>query len=351
MSISLYSGGNLAGAINNGGTITLTFPGGLFNGAVVYLCVGARTGYSIATPGYTQIATRTSGSQVVQVFRKILYEPFDTSVVINGSGSQQDAMAAAAYILRGVDPGSPEDATPTSAIGSSTNPNNPAITTVTSGAWVLAFASSQVADLSVTAPTNYNDQTGDSASDNNSSSTYVAWRERAIPGSEDPAAWTNWSTGAWAAITVAVRPGGVPVTGVQATGQVGVVNTISKAVIPVTGVVGAGQLGTARTGIGTRVLGVQATAQLGTVQTRNSIAFGITGVEALGAVGAVSIQESVQVPVFGVDAQGVLGDALGISGVFVDVFGVQATAQVYGPVYFWYGIDDSQTTVWQDVLT
>jgi len=353
MPISLYSGGNLAGSSSNGNGITLTFPSGLSSGAVVYLCVGARSGYSVATSGYSSIATRTSGSHVVNVYRKILTGSLDTNVVITGSGSQQDAMAAAAFILRGVDNVTPEDVTPTSASASSTNPNNPAITTVTDSAWILAFASSQVFDSSVTPPTNYNDSTGATASDNNSASTYGAWYEKLNAGAENPAAWTNWSTGSWGAITVAVRSGGFPVTGVAATGQVGNVVIWENERQAVTGVVGSGQVGTAvvRARAVVPETGLGATTALGTQQLVTVNRVPVTGQVLTASLGNIQVWVGIQIEVDGVDAQGQVGDAIGISGVIVPVTGVQAAIQVYGPVYFWYGIDDSQTTVWQDILT
>jgi len=196
MAISIISGGALTGGINNGGSVTLTFPVGVQQDDVVYVCSGIDGTVSPSTAGYTELATITSGGHRVGVWRKIMGVTPDASVTISGTGQPQDAHTAVALILRGVEVTQPEDATSTTASGSSTDPNNPAITTNTNTALVLAFASSRVNDTAITAPSGYNNQTNIAVSDtkplNHSSSN-----KRDIPpaGVEDPASWTDWASG------------------------------------------------------------------------------------------------------------------------------------------------------------
>lgn len=163
------------------------------------------------TAGYTEIVTDiAAGAGEVAVFRKIQTDPVDTDASVDITATLT-GRAAVAIVLRGVDQTTPEDATPTTAAATSTNPDPPSITTVTAGAWVIAFAGSQgIVDTSITAPSGYGNQVdavGDHATQAaNDCTAGGATREIASAGAENPAAWTNWSSGGWRALSIAVRP-------------------------------------------------------------------------------------------------------------------------------------------------
>lgn len=194
-------------AADNGDSFTLTLPTGLLIDDVVYVfsVYGTTAGGSLVADGWTQIA-EVDNTHRSRVYRKVMGPVPDTEVVIAGSGSASDGGAAVAHALRGVNRWTPEDTTPTTATGSSTNPDPPSITTLTNKAWVFAFAASRTADGSVTAPTGYANQVDVSTGESNAAMAAGATKEVTAAGAEDPAAWTSWTTGLWATVSVAVRP-------------------------------------------------------------------------------------------------------------------------------------------------
>lgn len=200
-----------SGSAANGGDVTLTFTGSPAADDVVY--VGAAVGTSgvtaptISTAGYVDIANDglTRPNSISTIFRKKLTGAA-TTVTIVGSGAPQDTTVAVAIVLRGVNLSTHEDATPTQASGSSTNPDAASITTVTDNAWVLDFAFSPVNDAAVTAPSGYTAQANAANTDANPISGAVASKEKTTAGAENPGTYTAWLTGAWNTFTVAVRP-------------------------------------------------------------------------------------------------------------------------------------------------
>lgn len=354
MPISIITGGSLSGAASNGNSVTLTFPVGVLQNDVVYVGYGTDGVVAPSTAGYTSLGSVTSGTHTVRVYRKVMGATPDANVVINGTGQAQDALAVVAYILRDVDLVSPQDATTTTATGTGTV-TSPSITTVTRAAWVLPFASGN--SLSTpTAPSGYIGLVRINAADNNDSTSAVAYKIVDPAGSEVIGTWGAFAPSNWGAITVAVRPSGyisVPVTGVSATGQTGTVTIFENEVLTVTGVTSTGQTGTVITRAAARVptTGVTTNTFVGTVLTRSVNRLSVTGFQATSQLGVVTVNESVKVDVFGVLASGATGEVLPITGFIQLAIGVQATAQVYGPVYFWYGINDNQPSNWQDILT
>lgn len=378
MAISIITGGSLSGNSINGGDILINFPVGVSANDVVYACVGVRGTATINTAGYTQLQTGTSTAYNAKVWRKVMGATPDSSILFTGTGSATDAMAAVVYILRGVDTINPEDTTtPAAATGSSTNPDNPAITTVTRTAWVLPFASSEVNDVAVTAPTGYLGTVQDTGNDTRDSTTAVAYKSVDPAGVENPASWTAWDTGTWVAITVAVRPSGFPVvsvTGVSGTGQVGTV-TVSLGVavqVSVTGVSSAVSAGTVETWVGIQATttGVSGSGAVGTVIVREGQGFDVSGVSATGYVGDVSVKEGAGASVLGVEstvelgditlvipiisdvtgvlATGAVGNVLAVAGQLVRPTGVYCTAQT-GTVSIWFGIDDYEAADWNSI--
>ena len=205
MPISLV--GTVGDSAASGADVTLTLPT-LLPGDVVYIAGGhslttAEAG--VSTSGYTELVDFLNGTVYrFTVSRKVMGATPDTTAVGIGSGDAADAVSYVAICLRGVNE-TPEDATTTTATGSSTNPDGPSIVTVTRGVWVLAFAGSSVNDASIVAPSGYGNQVNTNVNDTRDSTVAGATKLVAAPATEDPATWTTWATGAWCCATVAVR--------------------------------------------------------------------------------------------------------------------------------------------------
>jgi len=356
MTISIISGGALTGGVNNGGSVTLTFPVDVQQDDVVYVCSGIDGTVSPSTSGYTEITTITSGGHRVGVWRKIMGATPDDSVTISGTGQPQDAHTAVALILRGVEVTQPEDATSTTASGSSTDPNNPAITTNTNTALVLAFASSRVNDTAITAPSGYNNQTNIAVSDTNPSTTAVATKEISPAGVEDPASWTDWASGTWGAITVAVRPAGyisVPVVGSSGTGQVGTVQVNENEQVSVSGVEGASDVGNVATAVFQRaeVTGVSSTGQVDNVSITGTASINtIVGLTSSVVLGNITPSAGGNFDVLSVSSVGAVGNVVIRTGLSVEVTGVFCSVDPT-QVFVWIKINDAQSSNWLHIPT
>lgn len=199
-------------ATNNGGDVTINFTA--LAGDLVCVFGGHPTrggsSYGPSTSGYTQdtldTATNTCG---FGFWHKSMGTTPDTSVTCKGTGNTQDACAYVVYVVRGVNASTQIDATSVITNGSSTNPDSPSITTATNNALVISAAGSVVNDATITAPSGYSTVLSNNATDNNPYTAAAAYLTKATAGAENPASFTNWSTGAWKAITVALRPGTV----------------------------------------------------------------------------------------------------------------------------------------------
>jgi hypothetical protein len=219
--VTLVTSGAIKNSTTNGGNITLTFPAGIAQGDVVILYGGHpfRSGAAIgpSTAGYTQIVLNNAAAPGFGVWYKVMGSTPDTTVVGQGTGNALDATAYAAFILRGANTSSLFDQTTTTAgPTTSTNPDAPAITTQTNGAWVLDLAGSQVVDTSPGSVTGYSNANTASGNDSNDISIAGATKEVATAGTENPAAWSAWSSGAWFAVTVALKPVTIPTVTTQA---------------------------------------------------------------------------------------------------------------------------------------
>lgn len=196
----------------NGADTTLTFDVAPQQGDVVVVWGGGfnRTaaGYpGPSTAGYTQIFHTTAALPFMDVSYKRMGATPDSSVTCKGTGNTSDGTSYGCIVLRGVDPTTlldvaVVDAGPTA----STNPDPPAITTVTNKAMVLALALSTSNDAAHTAPTGYSNNIGAGANDTNDSSVGGATKIVTTAGSENPGAFTAWTTGTWRGVTIAIRP-------------------------------------------------------------------------------------------------------------------------------------------------
>lgn len=195
----------------NGVDITLTFDGAPQAGDVVYTWGGhftrASTNIGPSTAGYTPVGgpDTTTNNQSFGVWRKVLGTTPDANVVGQGTGNTSDSTAYESIVLRQVDTGTPEDATPTKNTGTTGAPDPAAIVVATNNAMVLATAGSQNNDATVGTQASYT-QLGSSNSNDTNPMTIAGSRRTVGTGSENPPAWGSWANGQWVAFSVAVRP-------------------------------------------------------------------------------------------------------------------------------------------------
>lgn len=211
--------GSATATANNGGNpaVDLTaLTGGIDTAArendlvVAFGAVPTNTA-GIDWSGYTLIDENVNSASTGRsaLYYKFMTSTPDTSATFTGDGDANSSVGALAMVFRGVDTSTPIDVAATAATGSSTNPDPPAITApATAEAVVAVFAFSRVNDAAITAPTNYSDITiANAGGDTNDVSLAAAWRGGFCIGeAENPAAFTNWSTGSWRAISVVLRP-------------------------------------------------------------------------------------------------------------------------------------------------
>lgn len=217
MAISII-GTPQTGVQTNGSDVTLTFSTAPITGDIVITVGGTFNRASITpgptTAGYTSIFSNTGSNPLFDVSYKRMGATPDTTVVCKGSGNAADGVAYACYVLRGVNPklldanNAGNNGFATAGPTASTNPDPPSVTTVSANTLVLVGALSTVTDASVTAPSNYTNAVSQNA--NASTNDYtVAMASRAIAGAgtaENPANWTQWSTGTWFTVTIVASP-------------------------------------------------------------------------------------------------------------------------------------------------
>lgn len=210
MAITLVTGGALGVAVNNGANVTIALPtlqsndvviswGGHFNRA------GSNTGPTEA--GWTPILANTvTASPFFYAGYKVMGGTPDTSFVAYGTGNVTDAAAYGLYCLRGVDVTAVVGSAANFTRATSTNPDSPAATSTVSNAWMLSLAMSVVNDANVTLPTNYTIGVAANVNDTNPATVGGGTREIAIPGAENPGAYSGWGSGAWLALSVFINP-------------------------------------------------------------------------------------------------------------------------------------------------
>lgn len=200
----------------NGSNVTLTFSDYSYTALendIVFLIggfasetVGPR---GAVTSGYTLVSSydgHTTNKNNFGIWYKVMGSTPDTSVVGYGSGNAKDSVAYMFYAVRGADTSTIFDNTSTTAgPTSSTNPNPPSIETLTANSLVIVAAGNVVADGSPGVPSGYGDNTNISYADTNPFSVAVASKTIASPATEDPGAWSTWSSGVWYAITMAIK--------------------------------------------------------------------------------------------------------------------------------------------------
>lgn len=171
---------------------------------------------SVTTAGYTELFedyaddSRDANGAVAY---KIMGATPDTSVVLANPGAlSTNSFVACVQVWRGVDQATPIDATTTEAEGTNSSvSNSPSITTVTDNALVVSVGvnTGAAADVAVTSPAGYTNQTEHSTDPGTSIRVMMASKIVASHGAEDPAAWggiTTTTSDSWLGFTVALRP-------------------------------------------------------------------------------------------------------------------------------------------------
>lgn len=170
--------------------------------------------------GWTAQAAKISNTNIAsQCWLKRMSASPDTTFVFRGTGNASDGTTLLVYAMRGVDTTTANDATTTTVTtGNSTDPNPAAITTVTAGALVIAFAGSQNNDAAIVVPSGYSSLVTGVAVDTLPITAAGAHKFVSPAGAEDPGVFGSWITGRWTSYTVALRPAptAAPASGFQA---------------------------------------------------------------------------------------------------------------------------------------
>lgn len=171
--------------------------------------------YSINSTGYTATFTGTLRANSTYDTNLVSHYKIatgsDTSISYQGVGTLTDAGVMAVFLFSGVNATTPLDVATVTASGNISGlPNPPAITPVTTGAWIVACGAggniSNTGTFSCSNLSNFFSITSDDTTDITIGVGTSVWTSGAF----DPAAFTasfaDSSTYSWAAATVALRP-------------------------------------------------------------------------------------------------------------------------------------------------
>lgn len=203
------------GSALNGGDVTLTFDTGAdapVEGDVVVLFGGRgnssdATAWGPITSGYTAIATIDSTGPKFGVWYKVMGASPDTDVQGEGGGSAAHGVVYGCYVIKGntIDPAI-FDQTATSTGQVTAVPNGPSIVTQTAGALVVTHYGAGANDTSRGTVSGYTLIPGASVNETNDFVSEAAYAVVASPGTEDPPAWSTWSSSLGGGITIAFKP-------------------------------------------------------------------------------------------------------------------------------------------------
>jgi hypothetical protein len=212
----------------DGNSITLTVPVGTAQDDIVYMAAaigddGGDYTLAMSTAGYsklTELFADDTDDTNFAIFRKPMGATPDSTAVFTGQGGSDASVVGAMQVFRGVDLGTPQDATTTTATGvNSSIPIPPSITTVTANAWVLTAVgfAQNYAYAPGLPPAGYengpNNDCHTARGDTEPAATGICYRTNPVvsPTTETPAAWNNTDAGtgqSWCAATLALRPAG-----------------------------------------------------------------------------------------------------------------------------------------------
>ncbi len=228
--IALRGTGKIAGVIS-GADVTLTFDTGgsapqtgdlviVFGGSG---SDGVPTTKQINTAGYTEI-TLTNGADVqVGAWYKIMGSTPDLTVQGEGGGDAGDGVAYGAYVIDGSTVISTLFDQTTTSVGQVTGvPDGPSIVTQTAGAGIITLAGGHLTDTTPgTVGGGYANQlnTADGTDTDDitlASATFI----EPSPSTEDPAAWSSWTSANYIAKTIALKPPVIPTVTTQSASSV-----------------------------------------------------------------------------------------------------------------------------------
>lgn len=183
----------------------------------------------VSTAGYTEEPSGTdlysSDTRDVNVSAnwKVMGSTPDTSVTVRGFNNAANGGATVVQVWRGVDQGTPMDATVTTTSAnnqSASSFDSPSITPVTTGAFVLSagMGTDDTTPLTKTAPTGYGNSVATTGTGSTMSVTIGIASKAWASGAENPAAWSGGETStsdSWAAFTIALRPATAPTVTTQ----------------------------------------------------------------------------------------------------------------------------------------
>ena len=202
----------------NGADVTITFDVAPQEGDVVLVFGGhgaSETTIDAPGSGYTEVFSNTGVKPIGGVWYKVMGASPDTDVLCSGGGHVSDGVGYGACVLSGVDNSNVLDVTALNVAGTTpAQPNSPAITTVTDGAWVFSIGLNSSPDSGPVSPVGYSAFFGGYGNDTVDFSSYGSYKVIPTAGLETPATYTFWSSDEWYAISVAFRPGAfVPAEG------------------------------------------------------------------------------------------------------------------------------------------
>lgn len=165
---------------------------------------------TVSTSGYTAGQQGLTSSVRYGWWWKRMGAVPDTNVTITyGGATDLEGFRMIAVAFRGVNASTAFDATsPSVTIGTTGNPNPPAITTVTNNAWVIAMGFLDDDRVDMTAPSGYTliRANGAGTTDTESSAIAMAYKLKTPAGLDDPAAFGGAGNDTWVAATAALRP-------------------------------------------------------------------------------------------------------------------------------------------------
>jgi len=231
------------GNTNNGADVTLTWSTRPSEGDYTIVVIGspapsAAVG-TVSTTGYDVVSGATHAGAAAANPSLVIYwkkqgATTDTTVVANAANSNTVDTSAIGFVLRGVDSTTLLDAvTATAGETTSTNPDPASIAGASANfCTIVAACMTAVKDTSITAPSGYTgySQVGDDIYDH----TLAAAYKLNCNGTEAPASWTDWGSGLWYAITIAIKPAPAPTISAKVMVD-GVWKTVSSALVMVGG--------------------------------------------------------------------------------------------------------------------
>jgi hypothetical protein len=252
MAIS-HVGTSVGSSGGTGTALSVNMPVGVQQGDVAYALMGGSAGTARTITENSGTWTQLGGGTLTAadtldasfaLFRKVMGATPDTTCDCTASADLTSRVGLI-KVIRGVDTTTPEDATTTTATGSdSPDPDPASITTVTDGAWVIAFVGSTQGGT-YTFPGDYGNTVSESAADNESSAA-AADKLIATAGAEDPGIFDVGAGGtadSWVAFTVAARPAEVGRTGTMAATESGADDATASGAVVVAGTFAATEAG------------------------------------------------------------------------------------------------------------